>query len=104
MWAIDTIGAETTKFVNVSTTPCDFSYTNFDAHNGCAASSQGVMIYYNITNSPKATGQICNMLPNTTYYLNVRNEMADTTSRSGNRRGIDTCPSGATCGYLFQLH
>lgn len=105
MTEIDTTGQNVNKFMNVSTSQCDFSYTQFDTNNGCASTGQYLKVYYNVqaANSQAVAGT-CSLLPNTTYYVNIRNEMVDTTTRSGSQRGIDTCPSGTICGFVYQMH
>lgn len=104
--AQSTIGATVYRFMNVSEQMCDFSYTNYDSANGCAASgSYSATINYQIGTG---SAMVCPLKPNTTYYANVRNENATVVKlRDGTlsaTRGIDTCPSGTVCGFVFGLY
>lgn len=104
--AQSTIGATVYRFMNVSEQMCDFSYTNYDSANGCAASgSYSATINYQIG---AGSAMVCPLKPNTTYYANVRNENATVVKlRDGtlsSTRGIDTCPAGSTCGFVFGVY
>lgn len=105
---MNTMGQNTQKFINISTKACDFSYTQIDAGNTCA--STGMMNTMGYAVGVAAPGR-CVLQPNTTYYINIRNENAyiDNSPRgTGNQRwapagsGSDTC-AGAICGFMFQL-
>lgn len=99
--ASDTIGAAVPMFMNVSTTQCNFSYASFDNKDNCASSGTTLKVDYSVGGTPVA-GK-CNLLPNTTYYINIRDEYIDTTTRSGNMRGLNTCSATQTCGFVFQI-
>lgn len=100
---MNTQGLNVNKFMNVSTSPCDFSYSNYDAGNGCADSGQFTKVSYQVQDaSSPAIAQVCSLQPNTTYYVNIRNEKVYT-DRSGSGRGVDTCPSGSSCAFVFGM-
>lgn len=101
--AQSTIGATVYRFMNVSEQMCDFSYTNYDTANGCAATgSYSATINYQIG---QGSFMVCSLKANTTYYVNVRNEnVTKATTRTVSQRGIDTCPSGTVCGFVFGLY
>lgn len=101
--AQSSIGATVYRFMNVSEQMCDFSYNNYDSNNGCAATgSYSATINYQIG---QGSFMVCSLKANTTYFVNVRNENASpATSRTGTTRGVDTCPTGTTCGFVFGLY
>ncbi len=101
MTASDPIGAPVPMFMNVSTTQCDFSYANFDNNTGCASSGGTLRVDYSVGTTPVA-GK-CTLLPNTSYYINIRDEYIDTSTRSGNMRSRNSCPAAQTCGFVFQI-
>lgn len=102
------VGADTWRFLNISTMPNDFRYDNYDAKNGCAAMSSPVHAQV-VDMNDYSRFMVCRLRPNTTYYLNVRNERIDLNNRNGNQRGIDMCntPDGngnmmRDCGFVFR--
>lgn len=101
--AQSTIGITVYRFMNVSEQRCDFSYSNYDSYNGCGSSgSFNASIQYKVGQGDR---MVCSLKPNTTYYLNVRNEnITPPTSRTPSQRGIDSCPVGKTCGFVFGLY
>lgn len=91
-----------TKFINISTSQCDFSYTQVNSKSPCA-SSLGVLYSVGVAGTAS-----CVLQPNTTYYMNVRNENPSifVNNKTGgviDQRGIDTCPVGSLCGFIFQV-
>lgn len=101
--AESTIGSTVFRFLNLSEQKCDFSYDNYDSHNGCATSGEaGATIYFTF-GQPQF--MYCQLKPNTTYYVNIRNEnpsLGD--ARHPSVRGLDSCGVGQTCGYVFVMH
>ena len=97
------IGDAVVRFINVSEQKCDFSYTNFDTMNGCAASGSAEATLVYTLGQPQFMA--CQLKPNTKYYVNVRNENpALGTARQPSRRGEDSCAVGQTCGFVFAVH
>lgn len=97
---IDPIGQNVDEFMNISTSQCDFKYENIYG-NRCAASgsTNGLRYIVQEAGSTPPDGY-CSLLPNTTYWVNIRNETAIDPSA----RGKDSCPAGVTCGFVFQFH
>ena len=97
---IDPIGQNVDEFMNISTSQCDFKYENIYG-NRCAASgsTNGLRYIVQAAGSTPPDGY-CSLLPNTTYWVNIRNETAIDPSA----RGKDSCPAGVTCGFVFQFH
>ena len=97
---IDPIGKNVDEFLNISTVQCDFKYENIYG-NRCAASGSTNGLRY-VVQAPGSTPPdgYCSLLPNTKYWVNVRNESAIDPSA----RGIDSCPAGVACGFVFQFH
>lgn len=91
-----TIGSLVVTLLNISTIKSDFTYPNWSDWNGCGDVGGTISLQYKVESSDSKPG-MCSLRPDTTYYINLRNE--DT-----NQRGIDTCPVGQTCGFLFQMH
>ncbi|MDD5302247.1 MAG: hypothetical protein PHS14_03985, partial [Elusimicrobia bacterium] len=86
--AYSSSGPEVPKFMNISTNKCDFNYDNLTNGTYCAATrSIGVSLAYTLGTKP-ITGR-CKLEPDTTYYVNIRNEDAHEAAR-----GVDTCPVG----------
>jgi hypothetical protein len=73
-------GSPTTRQMFVSTTPCDFQDLDATASQGVTAT-----VYYNTVLPTAHNGGYKNLVPNTTYYITVRN--FDYQSNLG------TCPS-----------
>jgi len=97
------VGQSVDKFLNVSQTRCDFSYAQINAGSFCGVSGAAGAIQYRVENTGTPGSNYCSLLPNTTYFLNLRNESASYRSA----RGQDTCPvnaQGGGCGLLFQFH
>ncbi|CAN5498015.1 hypothetical protein BH11PSE11_BH11PSE11_13380 [soil metagenome] len=94
-------GMSVDKFINISKNQCDFSYTQIDAGSFCSGSAAKGALQYKVepAGSPPGTNY-CSLLPNTTYYVNIRNEAAAYRSV----RGQDTCPANTACGFLFGFH
>lgn len=90
------------KFINVSRSPCDFSYAQANVGSFCGGSAGTGNMQYRVESagSPPPTNY-CSLLPHTTYYINLRNEQV---GYRGQVRGQDTCSPGESCGLLFQFH
>ncbi len=104
MFDNSTIGQPVAKFRNISRTQCDFSYTQADSgvtsgfnSSACTGNLYAVQ---NVGDTP-IPGR-CSLLPNTTYYLNIRNENI-VLLKGMNQRGIDTCAYSA-CGFVFTIY
>ena len=91
-------------FVHISPFQCDFTYPDYGNWDGCGM-SQGAQIalQYLVESVNSKTFGKCSLKPYTTYYINIRNEDAGFNSTAVSR-GVDTCPEGQTCSFLFQYH
>lgn len=102
---MNTLGQNADKFMNVSTSACDFDYRGLDTNTYCADSGgQFTKVMYEVTNA--ATSAIpfnCALRPNTTYYVNIRNEKALGEPRNPARRGVDSCAANTACAFVFQM-
>lgn len=92
-----TIGKNVMAFVNISAIQSDFTYPNFAAWNGCGNFGTVVALKYRVESADSHIFGYCSLRPNTSYYVNIRNDDSSVS-------GLDTCPSGAACGFLFQMH
>lgn len=90
-------GSLVATFANISAIQSDFTYPNFAAWNGCGNFGLVIALRYKVESVDSHTYGYCSLRPNTTYYFNIRNE-------SSSASGLDTCASGASCGFLFQMH
>ena len=96
-------------FRNISRTQCDFSYSQVDSgrvdgFNSSACSGAGYFLVQNPGDTP-VPGR-CSLLPHTTYYLNIRNEsvLPKPYKKNPDQRGIDSCETFNTCGFLFTTY
>ena len=100
-----TIGLPVEGFINVSTSQCDFTYPTLVAPwntldatwNGCGNWFASGSLQYHVEYVDSHQIGRCSLRPNTTYYINIRNE-------SQGNLGVDTCPQGVTCGFLFNMN
>lgn len=86
-------------FINISAIQSDFTYPdpNFVTWNGCGTIGLYGTLRYKVESADSHTLGYCSLRPNTTYYVNIRNE-------ESSNQGADSCPSGTTCAFLFQMH
>jgi len=91
---MDPIGRAVEKYVNISTSPADFSYSLIGL---CGGSSAIPAMGYIVETEDSHSGK-CSIRPNVTYYWNIRNESASYW------KGFETCPENVACGFVFQLH
>jgi hypothetical protein len=93
--ALSSQGPEVAKFMNISTRKCDFNYANLTNGTYCATTRplSATLAY---TLGAAAIGR-CKLQPNTTYYVNIRNENAAVATR-----GIDSCGAG-NCSFAAVL-
>lgn len=93
--AVDEYGTSAiTRFVSISETPGDFDIAKWRAGDPCYRSASKTDIQWNITSGAVEAG-VCKLKPNTTYYINIRNENAADGTRA------DSC--SGTCGILLKL-
>ncbi|OGT02753.1 MAG: hypothetical protein A2Z65_07735 [Gallionellales bacterium RIFCSPLOWO2_02_58_13] len=91
------VGVPAWTFINISASQCDFTYPTLDiSWNGCGQHGNVVALKYKVENVDSHTFGYCSLRPNTTYYINIRNEDIYAP-------GVDTCEAGATCGFLFNM-
>ncbi len=102
-------GESAVRFGSISTSPCDFSYTQFDAGNACYQNLNfqggGTIIAQIVTGGAAEPGK-CALQPNTTYYLNTRWEDVGFPNAGPNRGVISCKPSptsltGRYCGSVL---
>jgi len=102
-----TIGQPVPVFINISATQCDFSYSQIDSpitsgfnSRACAG---GAFAVQNPGSTPLASR--CSLLPNTTYFLNLRNESVQTATQTkgAGQRGSDSCTYPA-CGFVMTVY
>jgi hypothetical protein len=91
------VGSLTQTFMSVSASQCDFIQPNPSAWDGCSLSGPIFSLRYIVEDVNSNTYGSCSLKPNTTYYVNHRNE-------NFTQPGVDTCPAGATCGFLFGMN
>ena len=111
MTEMNTMGQNCDKFMNVSTVMADFSYDNLDAQNGWADSGmQFQKVSYQILATDDTTTPrlpfYAQLLPYTTYYINIRDEKASGEPRNPAQRGVDSLAvygQGAISGFVFQM-
>ena len=81
-----------TRFATISTTPCDFSKTNwFTAYNVSVGSSLSFSLQVGGSQQPYVTL----LMPGVPYYLNVRNT---------DQNGTQTCPIGSSCNMFLDFY
>ena len=100
-----TVGQPVPKFINLSDKRCDFSYAQADSveysgvnSSACTGAARFVV---QAAGSPPVEGR-CSLLPNKTYFLNIRNENI-ALSKGSNQRGVDSCIYNG-CGFLMQFN
>ena len=96
------VGIAVQGFIHISASSCDFTYPvlTYKDWDGCGNSGLFYSLNYIVEATDSHTFGSCSLRPNTTYYVNIRNEDVTTPGQ----QGIDTCPVGSTCGFLFQMH
>ena len=105
---VSTTGRMVGTFMNISARQGDFTYPDIyidslgrqrpgKRYNGCGHFDGITSVKYKVEIVDSHSFGRCSLRPNTVYYINIRNE------HIGNP-GVDTCPEGTTCGYLFQMH
>jgi hypothetical protein len=84
-------GLATPRQMTISRSACDFRPKDYTGVNGPLSVSNGntVAIYYGV-GTPQFFGGIAKLTPGTTYYVNIRNWSADSSSYSC---GQGTCPA-----------
>ena len=86
------VDPRTTRFSTISTSPCDFSQTNwFTTWNV----STGSTLNYSLQVGGSQQSSIMLLQPGVTYYLNVRNTDSN---------GTHTCASGTTCNMFLDFY
>lgn len=100
-----TVGQPVPMFINLSDKRCDFSYAQADSveysgvnSRACTGAARFVV---QAAGSPPVVGR-CSLLPNKTYFLNMRNENI-ALSKGVNLRGVDSCIFNG-CGFLMQYN
>ncbi|MBK8322170.1 MAG: hypothetical protein IPL06_05405 [Betaproteobacteria bacterium] len=91
-------GEIATRFAALSTKPCDFDYTKFDAGDGCYRNldqNGGGSMLVQILNGGQAAAGKCGLQPNTVYYLSTRWEDVGFAG-FGPARGLTSCKPGYT--------
>lgn len=83
-------GAVINRFLNISTTPCDFTVP--EGFNQVGTTTRK----YFTVGTPYSSFQV--LEPNTRYYVNIKNE--DVVSDPG----VDTCFSGQACGFVMTFY
>ncbi len=92
------LGASATKFMTLSETPCDFSLQKYSANDPCVMSEQQGGILMQLGGAPRAG--YCQLKPDTFYYVNVRNEDAAESIRTGQRTSSCKNPGFGVCGIV----
>ena len=93
------------KFINLSDKRCDFSYAQADSAEYSGVNSRActgaASFAVQAAGSPPVAGR-CSLLPNKTYFLNIRNENI-ALSKGVNLRGVDSCDQNS-CGFFMQFN
>lgn len=96
---------ESGRFISISESPCDFNATRAVQNDVCYTSDAGDLgstIAYEVSSTPVA-GK-CTLKPNTTYYINVRFQLArDTVAQGGVSRDDCAFRGQSVCSVLISM-